>query len=189
MSLAREIVAARWVTSSIAARTADTPPLASIREIAVDGASSPARHCTRIARIAGGCTPSVRRLIASASRPVRLLMSVRFEIEDSGAIDALFLRHNMRQPDLGRSQLYQIGGRAWLGANLQARGNTARLHRSALRAPCADAKRAHSSLAGVEGRSRAASRQSPSAYPKRVRRARRCPANGAAKRHSRLSVV
>ncbi len=73
-SLARETVAARCVTSSIAPRTIDAPATAIILEIAVDGATSPARHCTRIARIAAGCRPSVRRLMASASRPVRLVI-------------------------------------------------------------------------------------------------------------------
>ncbi len=79
MSLAREIVAARCVTSSIAARTVTGPFSDNIRATAVEGATSPARHCTRIARISGGSMPSVRRLMASASRPVRLLMSARLE--------------------------------------------------------------------------------------------------------------
>ena len=87
MSLAREMVAARCVTSSIAARTVDAPSTASIRKIAADGASSPTRHCTRVARIVGGCRPSVRRVMASASIPVRLLMSVRFEMGDHSSVD------------------------------------------------------------------------------------------------------
>src|ERR1700737_3024323 len=82
MSLAREMLAARSVTSSIAARTVNNGPSASIREIAADGAISPARHCTRIALITDGCTPLVRRLMASTSRPDRLPMLTRLEICD-----------------------------------------------------------------------------------------------------------
>src|SRR5687768_11847955 len=79
MSLARESVAARCVTSSIASRT-DTAPLSlSIREIASDGARSPARHCTRIARTSRGSIPSVRRVIASASSPARVVMAAPSE--------------------------------------------------------------------------------------------------------------
>jgi hypothetical protein len=54
VSPAREIVAARRVTSSIAARTTGGASADNIREIAADGATSPARHCTRIARIPRG---------------------------------------------------------------------------------------------------------------------------------------
>src|SRR6267378_1179441 len=106
MSVAREMLAARSVTSSIAARTVDNGPSASIREIAADGAMSPARHCTRIALITGGCTPSVRRLMASTSRPDRLLMLMRWgdESGERSPFDASFLRHNMRQPNA--AQLY-----------------------------------------------------------------------------------
>src|SRR6202158_4845701 len=156
MSLARDMLAARSVTSSIAARTVENGPSASIREIAADGAMSPARHCTRIAFITGGCTPSVRRLIASASRPVRLLMSMRLENCENesgeyGSFDASFLRHNMRQPDAVQVH-HSTGGPGWLSGNQGADANTAGLHQSASRARCADARRELSSRAGAEGR-------------------------------------
>jgi hypothetical protein len=107
VSPAREMVAARCVTSSIAARTVDAPSTVSIREIAVVGASSPTRHCTRIARIAGGCRPSVRRVMASASMPVRLLMSVRFEMGDHSSIDVASLAQDAPagpKPDMTRQK-------------------------------------------------------------------------------------
>ncbi len=96
MSLAREIVAARRVTSSIAARTVAALLSEIIWAIAVDGAISPARHCTRIARISGGCTSSVRRLMA-ASTPARLLMSPRLRKSKRPPVTPI-LRHNVSQP-------------------------------------------------------------------------------------------
>jgi Family of unknown function (DUF6496) len=100
MSLAREMVAARRVTSSIAARTMDGGPSASIREIAADGATSPARHRTRIARITGDCTPSVRRLMASASKPVRLLMLCFFGTTCATPTRISYTHINTERPDM-----------------------------------------------------------------------------------------
>jgi hypothetical protein len=144
VSLARERVAARCVTSSIAARTVDAPSIASSREIVTDGATSPVRHCTRIARIAGGCRPSVRRVMASASIPVRLLMSVRFEIDSYNSIDALILWHNTRQSARSRIRRLKTEDREWLRENPQAAGNTVRRPRSASRARCVAVRRERS---------------------------------------------
>ncbi|MGZ3490729.1 MAG: DUF6496 domain-containing protein [Gemmatimonadaceae bacterium] len=48
--------------------------------------------------MAGGCRPSVRREMASASIPVRRFMIVPFEIGDHNSIDVVIHRHNTRQP-------------------------------------------------------------------------------------------
>src|SRR3954467_2187490 len=103
----------------MAARAADAPPAVSMREIAVDGATSPARHCTRIARITAGCTPSVRRLMASASRPARLLMLVRLGFDDDGSVASLLLGTTCARSTRICSTTH-TGGSAWPRENLQA---------------------------------------------------------------------
>jgi len=168
MSLARESVAARCVTSSIASRT-DTAPLSlSIREIASDGARSPARHCTRIARTSGGSIPSVRRVIASASSPARVVMAAPGEGDQQPAArkyvaQAEPLRHIEIQFNERRK------GKWPQEKNLQVAADTEKPRRSASKARCAAARKERSSPEAGE-RLRAGSRRSQSDCRKQGKR-------------------
>src|SRR6476620_9386820 len=98
-----------------------------------------------------GCTPSVRRLMASASRPVRLRIIVRVKIDENGSIDACLLRHNMRHAAGDQPYHTFTGGLAWLHGRRLASGNTAKRRQSASKARCVVARREHSNPAGADG--------------------------------------